>query len=937
VTEITLREYRELISDRIEQGRYAEAIAHGKHILTQYPKHAATYRLLGEALLEAGQDEYASDMFRRVLSADTEDLTAWVGMSEIHNHRGELDAAVWYMERAFELASNNPVVEDQLRQLYGRRDGVEPERAQLTRGALARLYLKGDLLSRAISELRALVDEHPERVDLSLALAEALWRNEQRLEASEVCQQVLDKLPYCLKANLLMGEIWSSRGHAEAETYLQRAREVDPEGLVAKELLGSASPLPVSQVGVSLLEYRPPAEEELPEWMAELEASSIEAPLGEQAAVLADLTAGLEAQIEIPPWLEEISVGGEGGEVAAAEPAEEEVIEEAPIPLEEAPEWLSEPGEGFTGEEIEVGEEEEPQEEWVTGLGVELAEEEQVSEWLAELPGAPSEEEVPDWLTQLEEVKGATEEAAPVAEAEEVPDWLAALREEVAEAEEEAGAIEEAGVPAAVWPESGEEAPGEEVLTWLDQLSEGEEGPGEEALAQAESRLAEVLEGTEFGVPEAPSEATLAVEEAVAEEEAAEGAAVPAWLEGEEMPSGDEALAWLEKLTEGREEELRAQAEAEGEARMAEIMGRPAGEEPSVPPVEEAVPEEAEAEVEEVFGWTAFEAVEEEAEEAVPEGAEAEVEEAFGWTAFEPPKGPAAEVVEEEGFPERLEAVEEAAAEEEVAEEAAVPAWLEAEELPSGDEALAWLEQLAEGREEELRAQAEAEGEARMAEIMGRPAGEEPSVPPVEEAVPEEAEAEVEEVFGWTAFEMVEEPAPEEVEAEVAEIAAEAGEVPVPPVEETLVPPVGEAPSVVEEAAAEVEGVPVAEVAEEAPGAPEAVEEEGAPTIVAEPAEVSAEPFAAERAHLRQHPRDYEAWLALARALWQAGEREEALDAYSRVIRTSKLLESAVADLEEYVKQWPDVTAKQVLGDAYMKSGRLQEALALYREALEEL
>ncbi len=147
----------------------------------------------------------------------------------------------------------------------------------------------------------------------------------------------------------------------------------------------------------------------------------------------------------------------------------------------------------------------------------------------------------------------------------------------------------------------------------------------------------------------------------------------------------------------------------------------------------------------------------------------------------------------------------------------------------------------------------------------------------------------------------------------------------------------------------EIEAPPTVEipVAEEAPpveeAAPPAVPEEiEAPPVVEEAPEVPtveapAEPFAAERDYLQEHPRDYEAWLTLARALWQADEREEALEAYGRVIRTGKFLESAITALEEYVEQRPDANTQRVLGDAYMKDDRLQEALDMYRRALENL
>jgi tetratricopeptide (TPR) repeat protein len=268
--------------------------------------------------------------------------------------------------------------------------------------------------------------------------------------------------------------------------------------------------------------------------------------------------------------------------------------------------------------------------------------------------------------------------------------------------------------------------------------------------------------------------------------------------------------------------------------------------------------------------------------------------------------------------------------------------------MPSGDEALAWLAQLTAGKEEELQAQAEAEAEARLAEIMGRPQIEE--APPVE-AAPEEAIAPpVEEPFGWMAFgepeapptpvEAVEEappvvefpmreeaPLPEEIPTfEVAPPTEEVhwGEVPEPaPEMEGAAPVVEEVPGVVE---MELAGPP------EEPIAPPEI-----PIAEAAAVELPAEPFAAERGYLKDHPRDYEVWLALARALWQADERQESLETYTRVIRAGKLLDSVTADLEGYVRQWRDASTQRVLGDAYMKDGRLQKALDIYRRALETL
>jgi hypothetical protein len=165
-------------------------------------------------------------------------------------------------------------------------------------------------------------------------------------------------------------------------------------------------------------------------------------------------------------------------------------------------------------------------------------------------------------------------------------------------------------------------------------------------------------------------------------------------------------------------------------------------------------------------------------------------------------------------------------------------------------------------------------------------------------------------------------------------------EIPIPeavlPVEEVVapqVPPEEEVAPV--PAIEEMPMMPEMEVPEPVEG--EILPVEAGPPPKVPTVEAAAKPFAAERAYLKEHPRDYEARLALARALWQVGEKEGALEAYSRVIRAGKFLDTVVVELEEYLEQWPDVATQRVLGDAYMKGGRLEEALAIYRQALEAL
>jgi cytochrome c-type biogenesis protein CcmH/NrfG len=155
-----------------------------------------------------------------------------------------------------------------------------------------------------------------------------------------------------------------------------------------------------------------------------------------------------------------------------------------------------------------------------------------------------------------------------------------------------------------------------------------------------------------------------------------------------------------------------------------------------------------------------------------------------------------------------------------------------------------------------------------------------------------------------------------------------------------------------------VEAPPPEEAVPEAPTAPAAEEieevveiekieeiEEGLPEITPEPVPEEAEappPAPADletlQEHLRTHPRDHEARLTLARAMWQVGRYAESLEAYSRLLRANKLVDEVLADLEGYVEERrDDASLLRTLGDAYMRADRLAEALEVYREALKNL
>ena len=1020
--QVALQEYCRHIEGLIEHSAYDEAVAHCKHILQQHPKYIEAYRLLGKVALDREDDKQATELFARVLSADPADFVSRAGLSIVYDRQGAVKDAAWQMERAYELAPGNPVVQEELCKLYARRDGAEPSKVPLTRGALARLYFNGELYGEAIGELRAILAQEPDRVDLQALLAEALWRDDQRMEAADTALKVLDRLPYCLDANLILGEIWMNSGREEdADVHLKRAQALDPLAMRANMLFGKSSPVPAKPIEVAKLEYAPPipaptAEDQIPDWLTGVGAQAEpgvaaseevpawlqgiglpspepEPPPAEEAPTGLTATPSLAAapiDEEIPDWL---------AGIGAAAPPPEALIPEAPA-QEAAPDWLSR----LRG--VAASPTEQPAEEaapdWLTqlraeagpipGAEVEAVPEAETPEWLQALqpqapePPAPSEEtdeSVPDWLAQLQ--AGATPIEAPLEDAATgAPDWLPQM-------------------PAGVIPEAPPETPPaapepSEIPDWLQALRpEGAEQP-----AQV-TGMPDWLSGLETEVAPTPGmEAKAAPEEPLAAPEPGEipdwlkalepaapvKAAPPppppapvapppppveetlAWMTGEgAMPSPEEAMAYFQKLTAGKETELQAQAQAEGEARMADIMGRkptpkPAQVEPVAPPPITPAPTEElgiEAPVEaEIPEWLAgpvpFAPTAPTQESGLEAPVEAEIPE---WLAGPVPFAPTAPA-QESGV--------------EAPVEAEIPEWLAgpvpfapttpAQELgaeaPVEAEMIEWLAGPA-----PFAPTAQTEWPAAPAEELGQEAPAEAEIPEWLAAVAP-APVEAEEPFWLTALKQAEvavaAPPPEVIPTEAAAPVApqaggpewwyqtledEEGPVPMLPIEE---PPAAEAapafapppPPPQVQVAPVVAPPPIPKAVEvAAPPAPKPEAPAPKKLVRAKPRPAGAQPTVdmdALLARLRANPTDREALLGMARGWVQLGDLNAARGAYDELIRVGALVVEVIADLEKLTEDHPDdVEFIRLMGDAHMKAGNLHKALKLYRQALKKL
>ena len=122
------------------------------------------------------------------------------------------------MDRALEVQpSNSAVIVTQ--RLMTLRDGTEPSKVHLSHGAYIRMCVKSGLHEQAIAEAKSALSKKPQRIDLDLILARMYSETGQKSSALDQLTIILNKLPYCYDANLLMMQIFPTNRSAESKTY----------------------------------------------------------------------------------------------------------------------------------------------------------------------------------------------------------------------------------------------------------------------------------------------------------------------------------------------------------------------------------------------------------------------------------------------------------------------------------------------------------------------------------------------------------------------------------------------------------------------------------------------------------------------------------------------------------------------------------------------
>jgi tetratricopeptide (TPR) repeat protein len=380
MTNISLRVYNREIEAMVENGRLEDAIAHCRHILKTYPMHLDTYRLLGKAFLEARRYSDASDIFQRVILSVPDDFVSHVGMSIIRDDEGKLDQATWHMERAFEVQPSNPAIQDELRKLYGRRDGVEPAKVRLTRDALANMYTQGALYSQAIAEIRAVLTYDPNRPDLQVMLARAYSRDDRKSQAIELCSGLLRKYPYCFDALRILLDLMTTTDRLDIlQSYRQRVYALDPYAAFVTGSVFDSNKVADNAITLDQLEILPNQDE-----------------------------------IEIQPsWSSSLGIKLESDPIRSTSPdnfTDESIIGKPvleDVPLQEL----------VNSEEIIVGSEEIP--DWMRSSGWEsteglIPEKSEIEEQLPDVEDQLAKADIPDWLNEMAPLEENLEIGKPI-------------------------------------------------------------------------------------------------------------------------------------------------------------------------------------------------------------------------------------------------------------------------------------------------------------------------------------------------------------------------------------------------------------------------------------------------------------------------------------------------------------------------------------------
>jgi tetratricopeptide (TPR) repeat protein len=265
--------------DALDRGDYHLAARACTLALEAYPACMSAHRILGEALLERGETEQAIGHFDRALTLDPLGVVARLGLGVAAEEHKNPGLAYAHYLHAWEI---NPALDQvrgqlvRLRAALGSHDRLHP-----TRAGLAGIHARSGQLGRAASEWRAILAVDPESVRARTSLAEVLWRAGDDAGAVAICREILRTAPDNARALAMVADIEKRVEAPTTGEWVQRYRAIDP--------LGEVSDLLMELREGADLSFLAPASQSVPDF--DFEAAAAEVPVPAAAATIAAPTA----------------------------------------------------------------------------------------------------------------------------------------------------------------------------------------------------------------------------------------------------------------------------------------------------------------------------------------------------------------------------------------------------------------------------------------------------------------------------------------------------------------------------------------------------------------------------------------------------------------------------------------------------------------------
>jgi tetratricopeptide (TPR) repeat protein len=229
----TFFEYLQNTEDAISSGRIDDAMTNCQHILAYFPDALEAQRLLGEIYLAKGQLKEAQHTFDWILVNDPENVVVYCDRALTCERLSDIDTALDCYQQAYELSRGNRQIRQKFNQLSTK---VGQQEFMFSRAGLARLYMRGDLLTQAEQEWEVVLNASPERLDARIGLLETCWREGAYDKVEQLATQILEEIPACLKALILLAHVTSTFNLERSRELIKLAETLDPEMVMAREL-----------------------------------------------------------------------------------------------------------------------------------------------------------------------------------------------------------------------------------------------------------------------------------------------------------------------------------------------------------------------------------------------------------------------------------------------------------------------------------------------------------------------------------------------------------------------------------------------------------------------------------------------------------------------------------------------------------------------------